>query len=700
MSDINRKGILDALGIKPEMLNNNAHDLLDDLMKHKSRYEEIAYINPLDYKNRIDYHKNGMLAEILKRTPVYIYDHPEIKREVNTAFVDQAGHMFFSDSFFKELMEEWSKGIDSISFLFGHEAEHLRRFHVARHDDSLPPGLQNAACDTRINGDLHIIEIMKIAQEKNISCVPFDPEFKKLAGQYFESIKGSKVIKSGHNNSIDELFKWKLDSEETIAAKMLKDYKEEKKKQPEELSFKDLCEAVAQDLDNVKIGSMGTPQDQADAVKLAKEVRNMGAKKGNLPKNDLTKILGDVFNTKNGQIGIKLNIASMPVNVPDKYIVSLRPTQRMDLLEQVINMKLNPSSGKSSDSDAIKIKDLDVPGGPSGDPMENHIISNEDLVKMLNEAGLSKVGEKLGIQDLAASQESNDQTRSNIVSSISKAAEEMNRVGASVTPGAHLIHYAMAQMNDLFKPVLSIKMRIKEMIEESSNKMRFAEEEPWLLYHMDHAELGFDSADDIPYMGSNIIGSATRRPLFVCIIDTSGSVSDGMLKRFISEAINAVRDNGHGDSPPECIIMFADTVARGEPLEINEDNYQEYIKKGVPYGGRGGTNFTASTQNVFKLFEEGERFHGRKLDGIMYLTDGFDNPPDQRMIEDSAEKAGFKRLPPMMFIVPEICYNAEFGKEISGYAELFKLKEDSLSEIDFNDVEENINSRDKRRDLN
>lgn len=711
MSDINKKdliekemknrarGVLETLGISLSSLNSNSLDLLDDLDFHKSRYERIDFLNALDIHRRVDFHANGMLAEILKRTPVFIYDHPMIKREVNTAFVDTTGRMFICDTFFQKMKDEWEKGLDSFSFIFGHEVEHLRRFHTSRglEDD---PKLANIAYDMRINADLHLVEIFKLVKEKGIHCQIWDDAFKGVATSYFESIKGSEIIMMGHTNSVELLFEVKLKSEETILAELRKKKQDKKQNEPEEFSFKDLCEGVAQDLENIKRNNIGNIVDHKNGQILAKKVRDLGAVCGNKTKQELLDILKEVFDIKMSDIGMNLDLKkdAFPVNTKDKWINSLAPTVRMDLLTQAIQMKLSPSSaGSKADNDGVKVKDLDIPGG--GDPTDNHIMSGKDLSEKLDKAGLGHVAEKLGLKDLEEIGRGEAEAKSSTVGAINQSIEDMSRVGADKMPGAHMINYASAQMRDLYKPVTTIKMRIKEMVEESGIESRFSIEEPWTIYHMDAADLGLDNQDDIPYMGSFIQGG-TKKPTFIVIIDTSGSVDDLMLKRFISEAINAVRTNDSGENPPEIIISFADTICRGEPLMVTEENYMDYIRNGVPYGGRGGTNFTASTQNIFKMYEEGQSLNGRRLDGIVYLTDGFDAPPEQSRIEEAAEKAGFQKLPPMMFIVPEECYNKEFADEISSYAEVFKLRDDSLAELDFNELEDRLSARGGRNSLN
>jgi len=139
------KGAEDALGIgkNGKRLNEHNLDLQDAIEDIRDEFLELRtlYIHGL----RHDVMRNGLLGEIVARTPILVYDLPELKLHVNTAFVDRSGKMYISDTFARRIVAEHAAGLDSANFLIRHEADHLRRLHLTRMLD-IPPQIANVAC--------------------------------------------------------------------------------------------------------------------------------------------------------------------------------------------------------------------------------------------------------------------------------------------------------------------------------------------------------------------------------------------------------------------------------------------------------------------------------------------------------------------------------------------------------------------------
>lgn len=709
--DKKKLGVIEALNLSLDRINNHSEDLQDQLEDFKTAYTEFAVENAISYANRFEYSKNGMLGEIVKSIPIYIYDHPMIKMHVNTAFVDNTGRMFISDSFFKLMVRDAKDTkINVVDYIFGHEAEHLRREHLSRNFD-FHPKIANIAQDIRINSDLHRFEIWKRVMEKTRSSVDENSEiYKREVSRYFKEAAQSEVISCGLCSTEEEFYQWGDRSEEDIAAQLMKEAKEQQDQQPPKkpqsatISFKDVCTSVADDL--AAVASLGNidPSTATAARQLSAKVQALGPTRGNVPAAQIDDIMHGVYDHSQSPEVVQLDLSHSALPSPnrsgatgDDFIDCMSPSHRAMLLLQILSMKLQargPGQPGGSDGDSIKIKDIDLPFDPDKDPTDQHMLNGEDTADMLNQAGLNASAEKLGYHDLAKIQEQNGAAKEAVSEALGKASADMNRLGASRYPGAHMVDHASAQMMNLYKPVISIRAKMKEVFEESAKESRFDQEEPWMIYNMTADDLGLSSDADIPYMGSYVPGG-TSRPLYVVIIDTSGSVNDQMLKRFISEAIGFAMDMEDTSNPPEIIITFADTICRGEPLLINEDNALKYIKDGVPYGGRGGTNFTASVEHVFTMFEEHGAFHGRRFDGMFYMTDTYDSAPTLERMEVAAEKAGFNKLPPMVFLAPKECHNSSFNNDIKDYAEILYFDENSFNEVDMEEIGERLSARNR-----
>jgi hypothetical protein len=259
--------------------------------------------------------------------------------------------------------------------------------------------------------------------------------------------------------------------------------------------------------------------------------------------------------------------------------------------------------------------------------------------------------------------------KNGIVGAINKATEDQATVGSRY-PGGHLLNYAKAQMLDFFRPVLSWEMAIKKIVDGSGKGSRFAPDEPWTIYHVAASDMGFRSQDEVPYMGSRMPGKE-QKPLVFCAIDTSGSVDDSMLKRFVTESLNMARKASRGIAP-DVVIVFADTVARGEPVFITERNYKGFLSNGINYGGRGGTSFQASIENIYDMVRPGSKsgYAKRTLDAIVYMTDTGDNVPDPRRLLSKAMSCGLKKLPPTLFLAPKSCFNDAFNTGVKKWANI------------------------------
>lgn len=718
----NDKGMEEALGIgrNGKRLNTHAGDVQMRIEDARDDYLEVVtvYLN----LERHDMMKNGMLGEVVSRTPILVYDLPELKRKVDTAFVDRTGRMYIADTFAQRLLEEHEAGLESLNFIFGHEAEHLRRLHLSRMAD-FPHEIANAAQDIRINIDL----VRGIAAERASAKLGRDataPELEQYAEAFYTE-HANAAISIGWAMKIEDYRKYVGLSEEAIAALLMKDWKDAPAMPNREVSFEHIMEGAAQDTDSVKTlivsGAKLPPAPPAGAMTpadlsgLAQDLRHIGKVKANAQKvSDATlQAVSQLLEKLQGHQGLlQLDLqhakavtalagtgaTHTSAKTGDAYIDGLKPSDRVELARQCLAMILNPSAGsgmKDPRKGGLTLKDLDRAlrgqpsdgadrpangGGASQDidattvPSPNvlhshdHVMGTEDLVDTLKDAGIAPdVLQKLGLDDLRTAQAEAVAAKDNVVSAINKATEDMMKVGSRY-PGGHLVNYASAQMRDFYKPVLTWEMALKKMTEAVGKGQRHAPDEPWMIYHVDAADMGFKHQRDVPYMGSNVPGKEVK-PLVIDIIDTSGSVDDAMLKRFVSEALNQARKMSRATAP-DVLISFADTIARGDPVFITEKNYKKYLDKGIDYGGRGGTNFQASIENVFELVKPGAKsgLAKRPIDAIVYMTDTGDQVPDPRRLLAKAQACGLKKLPPILFLAPKSCFNQAFNDEVKKWA--------------------------------
>src|SRR3990167_5416013 len=89
-------------------LNLHAGDLQEDVARRVEEFNQMTSIYVGGQRH--DIRANGMLSDIVASTPVLIYDLPELKMRVNTAFVDTTGRMYICDTFYRKLAQEQDEG--------------------------------------------------------------------------------------------------------------------------------------------------------------------------------------------------------------------------------------------------------------------------------------------------------------------------------------------------------------------------------------------------------------------------------------------------------------------------------------------------------------------------------------------------------------------------------------------------------------
>lgn len=743
------KGVEEALGIGRgnKKLNADHLHLQEQLEDYRDRFLEVrTHIGSRGIRH--DYMREGLLGEIVSRTPIFIYDLPELLDRVKTAFVDRSGKMYIAAPWFEQLVREQEAGLDSLNFIFRHEGDHLRRLHLARMPD-IPHVIANIAQDIRINSDILKSGCSQSYYDRtgtHPSAAQLDQEISDFLSRHETAMS---AISGGCGMNMADYKKYDGLSEEAIGALLMKDWKEPPKIPNTKVPFPEIMEGAAQEADSIKTrvvqqsspGAKDRSMTPSALSHLASELRRIGAAKANPAKvtdadlqgalDLLDKLAAHPCLKENDAVHERGSIASAGTGAPhlsaktgSPYLNALRPSERVDLAQQMLGQILQPQAGspmgpKPQDG-GVSVSDLerslgrgnpkpgsgdpqagDGAGGQPGDksledgtgtedmiPSPNvygdhdHVMDTEELAELLHKAGLSGSSlEKLGYDDLKKLDEEVSASKDNVVAAINKATEDMTSMGPSY-PGGHMVNYAKAQMKDFFKPVLSWEMAYKKILDGAGKGSRFDMAEPWMIYHVDAADMGFSSQRDVPYMGSTMPGKEVR-PLIFVPIDTSGSVTDGQLKRFISEAINMARKSSRSTSP-EVVIVFADTVARGEPVYVDEKNYQKYLQTEVNYGGRGGTNLQAGIESIFEMVKPGSKsgFAKRQIDAIVYFTDTYDINPSGAKLLRKAQECGMKQLPTTLFLAPTTCYNEGFKKDVAHFAETIFFDPKSLMKID------------------
>lgn len=119
---------------------------------------------------------------------------------------------------------------------------------------------------------------------------------------------------------------------------------------------------------------------------------------------------------------------------------------------------------------------------------------------------------------------------------------------------------------------------------------------------------------------------------FVIVIDTSGSCSVTLVKKFLQESYDILTSNQTFAKKVNIVIIQCDEQVQSVAKIASEDELNKYMND-FEIKGRGGTDFRPAFEYIDKLIEEKE-FH--KLKGILYFTDGYGIYPKKKPNYDVA----------------------------------------------------------------
>lgn len=309
----------------------------------------------------------------------------------------------------------------------------------------------------------------------------------------------------------------------------------------------------------------------------------------------------------------------------------------------------------------------------------NHTVSLEDLIDTLNDNGMGHILEKLELpqssDDVEKIGEIEEGVKLKDIDAIQKAAAQKAQMGGKY-PGAHIVDSCAELVKGFTEGKLQWKLGLKNFMFGDGMRFRYTEAEAGDLYYVDPKDMGLNMeifvGADLPHRPEEVV---------LCLIDTSGSVSNDMLKAFLSEIFSLKMENaGVGDTASEVIVISADTVIRGNPIEITEANADELMKTGVGLSGRGGTDLASDLRQTMKL----PLFEDKKISAVVFFTDLCDTPP---------KKSDFPSNLPLCFVTTPHMMSEEFAKAVKDFARVYPIEEGLEIDLTADHLHTPINTR-------
>lgn len=332
-------------------------------------------------------------------------------------------------------------------------------------------------------------------------------------------------------------------------------------------------------------------------------------------------------------------------------------------------------------------------GGQGGDPGEanegqdpsdqfngegdNHLITPKDLIEALEEAGLYEVKDMLNLPDSDQVEEIGrvlEENQQRQHEAIQKAATDAARCNGKY-PGQHIIDAATEYLKGFGKGRLTWKLAMRDAVLGDGMKFKGSFEHISDIANVKSVTRALGNRLILP----TILPHKSEECVIV-IVDTSGSVSEADLLTFFSECfeLKTASENG-GDAASEVFIFSADTVARGEPIEINDSNVAELMSVGVKVFGRGGTDFGQSLRDVLKS----SIMKDKRPRSIVYFTDLFDSAPQRKDLGLDAYGEDVN----IVFVAAETTHSSyyeEWARKVESWARVVSLKEGG--EVDLEDT--------------
>lgn len=138
--------------------------------------------------------------------------------------------------------------------------------------------------------------------------------------------------------------------------------------------------------------------------------------------------------------------------------------------------------------------------------------------------------------------------------------------------------------------------------------------------------LGLEHYGDIPLLEPCELSEPLVGDDLVIAMDTSGSCSGAVCRRFLRETSNLLRDVSAGSSTFRVLLLQCDTKIQKE-LFIQSPNDLNHMAETFAPEGFGGTDFCPVFQRVEELRQEGAL---PQVKGLIYLSDGYGDFPEKQ----------------------------------------------------------------------
>ncbi|MEM9255187.1 MAG: VWA-like domain-containing protein [Pseudomonadota bacterium] len=310
---------------------------------------------------------------------------------------------------------------------------------------------------------------------------------------------------------------------------------------------------------------------------------------------------------------------------------------------------------------------LDRRGQPQD--VHHHLISAEQLAESLEEHGLQPIRAHLKLpnpHDKTAYQELHAALELQLLADLDTAKEmrELHPTGNAMA-GDHLEAASSQWIENKYRGRLEWKNLLRDLVIGDGMHYQHSDEVPSDIYYVSPDQMGLNAP---VFIGSPTLASPSGNVL--CIVDTSGSITNNTLHMFVGELSQLIEQEANRLN--HLYIASADTRFRGDVMTFSQHDLWEMPER-LRLHGRGGTDIAGVINQAFAWAEQREDNTAGDLEAIIYFTDLLDKPPTREELPVS--------IPKLLFLSPPSALADKFRSRVADFATVAEIRDGTVIDL-------------------
>lgn len=300
-----------------------------------------------------------------------------------------------------------------------------------------------------------------------------------------------------------------------------------------------------------------------------------------------------------------------------------------------------------------------VAAGQSDDSA--HTIPLEQFSELLDELGIESTKEVLDIPEADDAEKIAEIEKDILLKDINDIQKASRLPGAKGIGKGNLEGDAYEMVQKMTDGKINWRLGIQQLVLGDGMNFAYQEETPGDLYYVDPSDMSLSSS---VYIGEEV--PMKNEQTVAVLVDTSGSVGEDELDSFFSELVSLVKSSNPGsEQATKVVLLMADVGVRYKPIELTEQNVDEFREQGFKAFGRGGTDIAGSLRQVAKM----DFMKEEKVRAIVYFTDLLDSPPKATDVPEGCALA--------FVCPPDSMGQHEFIRGVRDFAKVFAIEDDA-----------------------